>query len=289
MQFEIYKNVHDFHRKTFDMLMHHESQNLVPLGNIIIGIESKDKTEWRDPANWFMATISTAAHIHLVAIMTPPMSLTIYIEDNKIDPTVIKCLIDGLVTNSIHLPGVMAEKQLALHFAKEYCAAKGITYTTSMSQRIYELTKVNPVEQVGQLRLADERDMHYFPYWLESFRSNREYGATTMNTPKNGDFYRHRLSLKNIYILEDGGQPVSTASIHREMCNAAGIGAVYTPAWFRGKGYATSCVAQVSQIALDKGFAKCVLYTDLANPTSNSIYQKIGYNPIADSLMLTFK
>jgi len=48
-------------------------------------------------------------------------------------------------------------------------------------------------------------------------------------------------------------------------------------------------VAQISQMALDKGFDKCVLYTDLLNPTSNSIYQKIGYTPICDSLMLNFE
>lgn len=60
-------------------------------------------------------------------------------------------------------------------------------------------------------------------------------------------------------------------------------------AWLvRNKGYASSCVAQVSQIALNKGFTKCVLYTDLLNPTSNSIYQKIGYTAICDSLMLKF-
>jgi len=64
---------------------------------------------------------------------------------------------------------------------------------------------------------------------------------------------------------------------------------VYTPPYYREKGYATSCVAQISQIALEKGFTKCVLYTDLANPISNSIYQKIGYVPVCDSLMLKFE
>ena len=79
------------------------------------------------------------------------------------------------------------------------------------------------------------------------------------------------------------------AGYTREMQTAIGVAFVYTPPYYRGKGYASSCVAQISQIALDKGFTKCVLYTDLLNPISNSIYKKIGYRPVCDSLMLEFK
>jgi predicted GNAT family acetyltransferase len=78
------------------------------------------------------------------------------------------------------------------------------------------------------------------------------------------------------------------AKIGRELSTVCTIGLVYTPPYFRGKGYATSCVAAVSQLALDRGFEKCVLYTDLANPTSNSIYMKIGYRPICDSIEIKF-
>jgi len=38
--------------------MCHEAQNVIPLGNIIIGNAGEDKTDWRDPINWFMATVS---------------------------------------------------------------------------------------------------------------------------------------------------------------------------------------------------------------------------------------
>jgi hypothetical protein len=79
------------------------------------------------------------------------------------------------------------------------------------------------------------------------------------------------------------------AGYSRELPTAIGVAFVYTPPYFRGKGYATSCVAQLSRMALDKGYKKCVLYTDLLNPTSNSIYQRIGYKPVCDSLMLKFE
>jgi predicted GNAT family acetyltransferase len=76
---------------------------------------------------------------------------------------------------------------------------------------------------------------------------------------------------------------------NREMRSVCGVSGVYTPPYFRGKGYASSCVAALSRLILERGFTKCVLYTDLANPTSNSIYQKIGYKPVCDSLEIKFE
>jgi predicted GNAT family acetyltransferase len=79
------------------------------------------------------------------------------------------------------------------------------------------------------------------------------------------------------------------AQKNREMQTVSGVSYVYTPPYFRGKGYATSCVADLSRLLLKEGFTKCVLYTDLANPTSSSIYQKVGYRPVCDSLEIKFE
>jgi hypothetical protein len=261
---------------------------MIILGNIIMGHEGKDKTDWRDPANWLMATVSDADGIRLTALMTPPHNLTLYATDNVIDPDAVNCLIDGLKDHD--LPGVITEKSLAEYFATEYAARKGLTFKTIMDQRIYELTEVNPeVRQVGTMRLLDEQDMHFFPYWLEAFHAANVYGKTEMSIPHDENLYRYRLSTKKLYVLELDGIPVSMAGYSRELPTAIGVAFVYTPPYFRGKGYATSCVAQLSRMALDKGYKKCVLYTDLLNPTSNSIYQRIGYKPVCDSLMLKFE
>ncbi|MFP4974280.1 GNAT family N-acetyltransferase [Paenibacillus sp. CN-4] len=288
MQFKLYTDVHEFYYDTYDVLMLHEAQNLIPLGNIIIGHEGKDKTDWRDPVNWLMATISDAKGIQLTAIMTPPHNITLYATDNIINPEAVNYLIDQLKDREI--PGVMTEKTLAAYFAKEYTLRKGITYKTTMSQRIYELTAVNPeIQKVGNVRLLNEKDMHFFPYWAEAFNAAGSYGKTEMYIPQDADPYLYRIASKKLYILEDNGKPVSMAGYTREMQTAIGVAFVYTPPYERSKGYATSIVAQISQLALDKGFTKCVLYTDLANPISNSIYQKIGYKPICDSLQLKFE
>lgn len=287
MQFKLYRDVNEFYKETYDVLMRHEAQNMIPLGNIITGHEGKDKTGWRDPVNWFMATVSDANGIQLTAIMTPPHNMTLYATDNIINPQAINCLIDGLKDHEV--PGVTTEKTLAEYFAKEYTARKGLTFKITMSQRIYELEAVNPdIKQFGVLRLLDEKDMFFFPYWVEASGAANIYGKTEMSIPQDAKPYSYLLSSKKIYVLEDNGIPVSMAGYSRELQTAISVSLVYTPPYYRGKGYASSCVAQISQIALDNGFTKCVLYTDLLNPTSNSIYQKIGYKPICDSLMLKF-
>ena len=286
-QFKIYTDVCEFYDDTYDLLMQHEAQNLIPLGNVILGKRGEDKSGWRDPAGWFMATVSDSGGIQLVAIMTPPHNLTLYARDNKIDASDVACLISGL--DGVAVPGVMARRDMALFFAGEYCGAKNMSFETAMEQRIYELTAVNPeIAHIGTIRLAEERDMYFLPYWVEAFRSNEAYGATTMSIPQSLDDYLVRVRQKKLYLLEDGGQPVSMAGITREMQSVCGVAFVYTPPYFRGKGYATSCVARLSQIILNRGFTKCVLYTDLANPVSNSIYQKIGYGSVCDSVMLRF-
>lgn len=288
MQFKQYTDVHEFYRDTYNILMQDEAKNMILLGNIIIGNKGEDKTGWRDPAKWVMATAYNTNGIQLIALMTPPHNITLYAAGNRVDHQAIHCLADGLAGYDI--PGVTSENSLAELFAKEYTARRGLAFKTSMSQRIYELTAVNTdVKQLGIVRLLEQKDMHYFPYWLEAFHAAGIYGNTKMSIPQDTEEYRYRISSKKLYVLEVDGIPVSMAGFTREMQKAIGVAFVYTPPYYRGKGYASSCVAQISQIALEKGFTKCVLYTDLLNPTSNRIYQRIGYHAVCDSLMLRFE
>lgn len=288
MLFKVYKSISDFYRDTYAVLMRHEAQNMVPLGNVIIGNEGKDKTGWRDPENWFMATVSDCGEIKLTAIMTPPHNLTLYATNNQYSDEVIASLIDGILDADIPIGGVMTENGLAESFARGYCNAKGMGYQINKRQRIYELTHIDPsIITCGNLRLSCGRDMSFLPYWFESFDS--DCFGSAFSVQNDTEPYEYQISSGKLYILEDNGTPVSMAKISREMQTVSGVGYVYTPPYFRKRGFATSCVAMLSRMILERGYMKCVLYTDLANPISNSIYQKIGYKPICDSLEIQFK
>ena len=220
--------------------------------------------------------------------MTPPHNLTLYATDNQIDNEALSCLIQGIAGTDFSVPGILADKELAEYFARVFATYKSIKYRIHKEMRIYELVKVNhDVPVIGKIRLAEEGDMAFLPYWIEGF--NCDCFDMTPSVKPDPNPYRYHINKKKLYILEHEGTPVSMAQMNREMQTVCGVGQVYTPPYFRGKGYASSCVAAVSTLILERGFTKCVLYTDLANPTSNSIYQKIGYKPICDSLEIKFE
>lgn len=91
-----------------------------------------------------------------------------------------------------------------------------------------------------------------------------------------------------MYILEKDGKIVTQAMIKRELKNGKCVSMVYTPKEERSKGYARTCVYLLSKKILEEGAKFCVLYTDAKNPISNHVYEKIGYNKIAEQVELVF-
>jgi predicted GNAT family acetyltransferase len=117
----------------------------------------------------------------------------------------------------------------------------------------------------------------------ETFDDAREEEIQAMvNRYQNDDVTR------SLYFWEVEGEPVSMTAATRPTMNGICVTAVYTPPDKRKRGYASACVAAVTQKCLDMGFQFCTLYTDLSNPTSNHIYQEIGYKPIVDINMIEF-
>jgi predicted GNAT family acetyltransferase len=84
------------------------------------------------------------------------------------------------------------------------------------------------------------------------------------------------------YVWEDAGDVVALVGAGGETPHGIRIGPVYTPPELRGRGYASSLTAAASQDQLDRGRQFVFLFTDLANPTSNKIYQAIGYEAVCD-------
>ena len=97
-----------------------------------------------------------------------------------------------------------------------------------------------------------------------------------------------RLRDGRMFVWSDGRETVSMVGTGPPVAGVVRLGPVYTPASRRRRGYATALVADVSQRALAAGAAKCMLYTDLANATSNTIYQTVGYRRASDAQEYAF-
>ena len=109
----------------------------------------------------------------------------------------------------------------------------------------------------------------------------RAFAAETQTLPESAPRVAEHIKNDSISLWTDP-EPVAMAVASANTPNGGRVGGVYTPPHLRGRGYASALVAQLSQSILDSGKRFCFLFTDLANPTSNSIYRKIGYEPVSD-------
>jgi predicted GNAT family acetyltransferase len=129
----------------------------------------------------------------------------------------------------------------------------------------------------GTLLVGSAQHADLVTTWIEDF--SNESGVPTTRARALAE---ERITRGELFLWDDHGIPCSMAAWSGSTPNGVRIGYVYTPPRLRGRGYASACVAQASQRALDLGFRFCFLFTDLNNPTSNSIYQQIGYERVSD-------
>jgi len=216
------------------------------------------------------------ARVVAAAIQTPPFRLILSEVD---DPAAVRLIAADVRHRG--LPGVLGPVEPARAFVEAWTELGGPAATHQMSERSYRLTKVRPPRPVaGRVRVATDDDRPLVRDWVEAFMREAfgdadldEVGAVT-------DRWLARRG-RTMYLWDDDG-PVSMTGVGGPTPNGIRIGPVYTPPAARGRGYASALVAAVSQAELDAGRRFCFLFTDLANPTSNHIYQAIGYEPVRD-------
>jgi predicted GNAT family acetyltransferase len=133
-------------------------------------------------------------------------------------------------------------------------------------------------------RLAGPADRELLIRWYEEFTAE----AAVPELPHLARVVDDNIAAGGLHLWEDGDSPVAMAGTSPVLAGMSRVGPVYTPRDRRGRGYASAVTAAASAHALDRGAAEVLLYTDLSNPTSNSIYQQIGYRPVEDCLIVDF-
>jgi GNAT superfamily N-acetyltransferase len=154
-------------------------------------------------------------------------------------------------------------------------------------QRLYRLAELvwpDPVPD-GTARMARDADTPLTADWFAAFMD--EVGDMGRAEDQSAAA-REKISHGGVTVWEAGGEPASIACNTVPVTGMVRIGPVYTPPELRGQGYASAATATASQRLLDAGAEEVLLYTDLANPVSNSIYQRIGYRPVEDRVVLAF-
>ncbi|MFE9774018.1 GNAT family N-acetyltransferase [Streptomyces sp. NPDC005931] len=185
------------------------------------------------------------------------------------------------------LPGVQAERDTAAAFADAWHRRTGAAVTPYQRQRLYRLgtlTVPRPVPP-GRARTAGERDRAQLERWYRAFCE--AVGERLLQDP--AQWVQARVERGDVTFWETpDGTPVAMAGLSPEVAGQVRVAGVYTPAGLRGRGYAGAATAEVSRAALASGARDVLLFTDLANPTSNGLYQRIGYRPVADFAVYDF-
>jgi uncharacterized protein len=274
-----YDKVGDFYGRVEGYLVEHEAHHNLMLGICATLLEHPE----RYPHPPLLATVEEDGELLLAALRTPPHNLVV---SRVVSLEAVQALARELSQRRESLPGVNGPAVEAEAFAGAWQALAGQPYHKNMALRIYQLEQVNPVTGVsGYLRKASEDDRDRLVRWRRAFMVEALGASEEDDGERAAD---HLLRVGGLYFWEDDG-PVSMAFAGRPTPNGKGVNLVYTPPEYRKRGYASACVAGVSQAVLDEGRRYCFLFTDLANPTSNHIYQAIGYRPVCDVDEYTFE
>lgn len=283
MPIEYFSDAAAFARQAQPFLLEHEAENSLAFG-IVDRLANKGITPAAPP---LLALLRDYEEITAAAVMTPPRNIVLPV----MNLAAAGQLARTLFADGIAIPGAIGPHQVAEAFAAAWCALSGQRAEVTMRERVYELTAVIPPRAVsGHFRWAALADRTLLVEWGMAF----DHEALGTPEPDRAEFeaWADEIIIRSDYrglgVWEDEGRVVSYAGFGGRTPHGIRVAPVYTPPELRGRGYASACTAALSQALLDSGHQRCFLNTDLANPTSNKIYQAIGYCPIGDALELRF-
>jgi uncharacterized protein len=261
------------------LLLEHEARHNLMLGIVSFTLDHPDV--YSEVRGW---VAREAGEVVGAALRTPPYNVILARPRTE----AALAALAGAITDE--LPGVVGAVPEVDAFSSAWSALHGVTTASRFDQRIYAMEElVPPREAEGVARLAGVDDRALVLEWMTAFAHEALHDSDDPGRiERSVDARLGPEGAGGICLWEAGGRPVSLAGFGGPTPNGLRIGPVYTPPEHRGHGFGSSVTAAASQVALDRGKRFCFLYTDLANPTSNAIYMRLGYRPVCDSREIAF-
>jgi hypothetical protein len=271
---ETYSDAKAFLERTREQLESNEAANSLMLG--ICGQLLRDPQRYASPP--CLKTVEDEGGLVLAAVMTSPYKLIAYGHHGDLAGGSEK-LVEDLVSGGWQVPGVLGPSAIARCIVEMWKEATGLFFGLELRQAVHELREVrNPVPDRGRLRVASVEEGGLVGRWNHGFK------VEILGESDHEEALREAerlIEAGNIYLWEDPA-PVSMAMPTRPTRNGISVSLVYTPPEFRGRGYATACVGELSRLLLSVGWTYCALFANLENAAANRVYRKVGYEPICD-------
>lgn len=212
---------------------------------------------------------------------TPPYGLLLAV----VPPSTVEELVTQLRDRKAALPAANGVPAIANAFGRAWTDGTPLRATTALRSRLYALDTLRPPvpPPPGRARPAEADDVELATRWWSDFQ--RDTGSPVH---ENAAMVRSRVERGLVWLWADAGTVVSLAGRNRAAAGVARVGPVYTPPEHRRRGYGTAVTAACTDAALRQEAGQVVLFTDLSNPTSNAIYQRIGYRPVRDQHVVRF-
>lgn len=246
--------------------------------NLMIGLTSRVGSQRWEPGDTLLAVAFRDDRPVLAAVRAGFHLVLSECDEPDAAASMAAAVHDALGT----LSGVNGPLMIARAFADAWTALTGVEARHFMSQRIYVADRTESPDGVpGAMRTVKGADRELLIDWVSAFHAEAKPGPA-MQSP--ADMVDRRLTEDpdGLMLWEHDGRPVSMAGLTGPTPNGIRVGLVYTPPEHRNRGFASALVAALTRRELERGRRFCFLYTDLANPTSNKIYQRIGYRPVTD-------
>ena len=271
-----FDNPHAFYNQAHYLWVAAETRN-----NLILGLALRLQSNLQSygEAMPLMALVKDeTGEIRASALMTPPFALVV--QSEPLNKPALEALADALIISGWRLPGVNCVDEVSDCFAEIWQEKTGQKARRIVNMRAYELRQVLTVDYPsGEMKLAEEADAQRAANMHNAMIEEVIVGPRRLQTVQSTLDSIHK---KCVFFWVDAGEVVSIALATRPQIKGVCIGGVYTPPAFRRRGYARALVAEVSKELLSRGYEFTNLFTDLSNPTSNKIYQEVGYKPVAD-------
>ncbi len=288
MPWQLTDDIRAFLAAADDYLRRDPVRNTVPL-SVLAGLLESGLAAYGDAPPLFGWHESEAGRTDGAALRTPPHPLLVagfpagsaasLVGQLTAAPT------DGARPDGGLPDGVSLTDQDADEFRAAWGAVTGGSTAVRHRMRLFRLAGLQPPDPApaGAARLPAATDFDLLVRWSGAFGAETAVGA---GNPARE--VREHLSYGGLTLWDDDG-PAAMAVLSRQVAGVCRVGTVYTPPDRRQRGYGGAVTAAVSQQALETGAAEVVLYTDLANPASNALYQRLGYRPIGDRLTIDLR